>query len=147
MTSNTSDHLPHDTQDKSSTFLHSYFYLPLYLELLPHSKKIRKLKTILAEYRDAISFKDSFQDLEDEEEDNQIILGFHYCIFTVEDKKQIVQLLKDYLIQIFELSDKKKSKKPLNWMALLEKTKPKDFSLFLAQYIPSYVKIFPIIIT
>jgi len=114
----------------------------LFLELLPNSKKIKKLKTVLAELQGPVSFKDLFQDFDNE--DSEAMIGYRFVIFSVEDKKEIVQLLKDLLIKNNALSpDQLRLMNSNDWFSLFEDVTSKHFTDFLNKYIPSYVNNFP----
>jgi len=127
-------------------FPHYAFTYLLFLELLPNSKKIKKLKTVLTESQNSVSFKESFQDLD--EEDNEAMMGYKLMIFTVDDKKEIVQLLKDFIIKNNDLSsDHQRLTNCNNWFSLFENVKSKPFTEFLNKHIPSYVSYSPKLMT
>jgi len=114
-----------------------------FLELRPNSKKIKKLKTILAEAQDTVSFEGSFQDFDDE--DNEAMMRYKLMIFSVEDKKEIVRILKDFIIKNNNLSsDHQRLTNCNNWFSLFEDIKSKPFTEFLNKHIPSYVINFPV---
>jgi len=72
------------------------------------------------------------------------MMGYRFCVFSVEEKKEIIQLLKKFLIKTNNFSDEKKSieSKNMNMVALLDQTNSKVFGLFLEKHIPAYVSVF-----
>ena len=64
---------------------------------------------------------------------------------SVEDKKEIVLLLKDLLIANNDLSpDQQRLMNSNDWFSLFEDIKSKPFTEFLNKHIPSYVINFPV---
>jgi len=64
----------------------------------------------------------------------------HYCIFTNEEKKHVLHLMKEYLIEKLGLSiAKKDSIKSDAWLEFIEQIGNDEFISFIKKYIPLFV--------
>lgn len=99
------------------------------------------MKKVRNEMTYSPSMEDSFHETEDS--DSEKVLNSRYCIFPVEEKKQIVQLLKNYIIKVLVLpASFKKTKKNVNWLSLLDEVGHEKLSKFIREAIPSFVIIY-----
>ena len=106
----------------------------LILDLLPQSKKIRKRKNEKSPSEELFSTPEYSQSNEGENE------GMHYCIFTNEEKKHVLHLMKEYLIEKLGLSiAKKDSIKSDAWLEFIEQIGNDEFISFIKKYIPLFV--------
>jgi len=106
------------------------------LGLLPQSKRIRKVKHSLYSAQTSPSFADSPHDTEDS--DDTTLLASRYCVFPAEEKKKILNDLKEFMTQTLDIEIIDETH---DWCASFEKLEEKDFILFIQRELPNYVKI------
>jgi len=108
----------------------------LSLGLLPQSKKIQKLKSDFSYSQSSPSVANSSHETEDS--DSEKLSTNRYYIFPTPEKKEITALLKEYIINFFNLSSQT-SITPKKWESLLDKLGEKEYIAFIKKTIPLYV--------
>jgi len=64
-----------------------------------------------------------------------------YCIFTLQEKKEILQLVKKYLKSVLNLPCDTKEFKESEWINYFDSLENNQFLSFTKRYIPFYVKL------
>jgi hypothetical protein len=106
-------------------------------KLLPQSKKIRKAKTALSVVQSSPSVNSSHETEDSDCEGSTV--NMRTCSFTVDEKKEIVELLKDFLIKNLELpTNTKKANSLTNWISFLDQLGNKKFRVFLKKFVTPY---------
>jgi len=64
----------------------------------------------------------------------------HYCVFNTGEKKQVLCLIKGYIMETFSICQINQGLTTAQWVKLFESLGPASFLLFLKRYIPLFVK-------
>jgi len=64
-----------------------------------------------------------------------------YCIFTLQEKKEILQLMKKYIMNVLNLPCDTKEIKESEWINCFDSLENNQFFSFIKRSIPFYVKL------
>ena len=129
------DCLKEESPCESSINLSFWFFCLLLfaLELLPQSKKIQKR-------RRNISSQSTSPSIHSFEEKEEVRICKTYCIFDNEEKKQVLFLIKKFMMETLHVYSDHQEIKASQWVNWFESILPEDFEIFLKRYIPFFVK-------
>jgi len=68
--------------------------------------------------------------------------SMRYCIFTIGEKKEILQLMKKYITEVLHLPSDKEDKENIDksdWVQYFDLVGKENFLYFLKRHIPLYV--------